>query len=85
MYEETKFVDLESYGFGPNIMKKTRICSKCGRATNTSGNHCPICGNQLQLYTLYDWYKRMHRSCSSCNTVLTSDTLYCPHCGVKIK
>jgi len=63
LYEDAKFTDLESYGFGPNIMKKTRICSKCGRAINTSENICPVCGNQLNVFTLYDWYKKMHASC----------------------
>jgi len=25
MFEESKFSELEAYGFGPNVMKKTRI------------------------------------------------------------
>lgn len=79
-----RYEELEIYGFGPNVMKKTRICSKCGRATATRHENCPCCGNQLKEYTLYDWYKKMHPHCPGCNAVLPQESNYCPHCGMKI-
>jgi len=84
MFEESKFSELEAYGFGPNVMKKTRICSKCGRITDTIGDRCPHCGDQLRHFTLFDWYKKMHASCVICGTILSDDSIYCPHCGNKI-
>lgn len=78
-----KFIELETFGFGPYAMKKSRVCSGCGHITNTEEKECPICGTTLAGQTLYDQYKQMHSSCPVCDTVLTEGAKYCPHCGAK--
>lgn len=84
MPESVKYAELEEFGFGPNIMKKTCICSSCGRTTDVTDGKCLFCGKGLPEGTLYDYYKQMHVCCSVCDTVLTSDSKYCPHCGTEI-
>jgi len=81
--ETYKFIELESFGFGPNVMKKSRVCSGCGHIITTAQNACPICGTALTVQTLYDRYKKMHSCCPVCETVLTKEAKYCPHCGTK--
>ena len=83
MAETYKFIELESFGFGPNVMKKSRVCYGCGHIINTDQKECPICGTILAAQTLYDWYKKMHECCPVCETVLTKSAKYCPHCGTK--
>ena len=31
MTKEIHFRNLEQFGFGPNVMKKTKVCPKCGQ------------------------------------------------------
>ena len=31
MTRDSRFRNLEQFGFGPNVMKKTKICAKCGQ------------------------------------------------------
>ena len=84
MPESVKFGQLEEFGFGPNIMRKTKICISCGRATSAENTMCLLCGKRLTGNTLFDYYKRMHVCCPVCDTILTSDARYCPHCGTKL-
>lgn len=35
MIDPVKYTKLEAFGFGPNIMKRTRICISCGRAVDS--------------------------------------------------
>lgn len=79
-----RFMELERFGFGPNMMKKNRICLGCGHIISIDGDSCPLCGNGLSVQTLYDRYKQMHVCCPVCDTVLTEDARYCPHCGTKV-
>ena len=81
MTQKMRFRNLERFGFGPNVMKKTKICVRCGQIVKTRGCACPECGERLPGETLFDRYKRGHRSCPDCDTVLTADARYCPHCG----
>lgn len=84
MIDSVKYTKLEAFGFGPNIMKRTRICISCGKAVDSKKNRCLLCGTRLPDHTLYDYYKKMHVCCPLCDTVLTSDSKYCPHCGTEI-
>ena len=85
MTKEIYFRNLEQYGFGPNVMKKTKVCPKCGQIAKKSSFFCRSCGAFLPRETLYDRYRRQHTCCVGCGTVLTKDAKYCPHCGLKTR
>ena len=78
-----KFRQLEKYGFGPNVMKKTKVCKKCRKLIRHPALFCPDCGTWLSRETLYDLYRRQHCTCGLCGTILSADARYCPHCGSK--
>ena len=82
--EKTKNLQLEQYGFGPNVMKKTKVCPNCGQLARARSMICSRCGARLPFATLFDSYKRRHPCCPQCSTILTADTKYCPHCGQTI-
>lgn len=79
-----KLRQLEAYGFGPNVMKKTKVCRKCGQVARTGAILCRACLSILPRETLYDSYKRRH-PCCTCGTVLRDDVCYCPQCGRQIR
>jgi len=79
--EKLKNLQLEQYGFGPNVMKKTKVCPDCGQLARARSMICSRCGARLPFATLFDSYKRRHPCCPQCSTILTADTKYCPHCG----
>ena len=81
MTQKVRFRNLERFGFGPNVMKKLRVCQRCGQMVKSRADTCPDCGERLPKETLFDRYKRKHLSCPDCDTVLTADALYCPNCG----
>lgn len=81
MTQRGRFRNLESFGFGTNVMKKSKVCGKCGEMVRVNAKTCPECGEQLSKETLFDCYKRQHPCCSGCDTVLSQDSRYCPHCG----
>ena len=84
MTTEIHFQNLEQYGFGPNVMKKMKICHKCGQIAKKGSFFCRSCGAFLTRETLYDHYRRQHGCCEGCGTVLTADARFCPHCGLPI-
>ena len=84
MTEKTKFFNLERFGFGPNVMKKTKVCSECGQITKANAKKCPHCGTKLSAETLYDKYKEKHICCPFCDRVLRSNSNYCQYCGKQI-
>lgn len=81
MTQKIRFKNLESFGFGPNVMKKLRVCPRCGQMVKSKTHTCPNCGENLPKETLYDLYKQKHLSCPDCDTVLAPDSMYCPNCG----
>jgi RNA polymerase subunit RPABC4/transcription elongation factor Spt4 len=81
MTQKLRFKNLEKFGFGPNVMKKNKVCPRCGRLTGARLTVCPDCNEKLSSETLFDRYKRKHLSCSDCDTVLTPGSRYCPSCG----
>ncbi|MBQ3064777.1 MAG: zinc ribbon domain-containing protein [Clostridia bacterium] len=83
MTKEIYFRNLEQFGFGPNVMKKMKICPKCGQIAKKGSLFCRSCKAFLTRETLYDHYRRRHRYCTGCDTVIASDARYCPHCGMK--
>lgn len=84
MTEKGKFIYLEHFGFGPNVMRKTKVCSVCGQITKRHTKNCPHCGTKLSSETLYDKYKEKHICCPFCDRVLRDDSNYCQHCGNRI-
>lgn len=44
------------FGFGPDAMKKKKVCRRCKYICNTEGNFCHICGSVLPDKTLFDIY-----------------------------
>ena len=82
--EEARYSNLETFGFGPNVMKKTKVCSKCGLMMKAEVKICPECGKPMTEKTLFDQYKGRHDCCPECDTVLSFDSMYCPNCGKQI-
>lgn len=81
MTAKTKLDWLEKCGYGPRVMKRTKVCPHCGKAVSKSCSVCPDCGMRLAGKTLYDSYRKQHICCDKCGTVLTPDSRYCPRCG----
>lgn len=52
--EDVRYNLLERYGFGPNIMKKKKICTKCGKLSNANEKKCTVCDDDLPVETLFD-------------------------------
>ena len=85
MTQKARFRELERYGFGPNVMKKNKVCARCGQAVNAEAADCPNCGEKLRGETLFDRYKQRHACCPACDTVLPRDARFCPHCGLALE
>lgn len=81
MTAKAKLIWLEKCGYGPMVMKRTKVCPHCGKEVSKSHSICPDCGMRLGSKTLYDRYRERHICCDKCGTVLTSDSRYCPRCG----
>lgn len=82
--EQVKQQGMDFYGFGPNAMKKTKVCTECGHPSPSDQQFCTECGHRLPNKTLYDIYKERHKCCPTCDTVLADEMEYCPQCGTKI-
>ena len=77
--------NMERYGFGTNIMRNIRICPECGIPAAASERNCQECGSKLPRETLFQQYKKRHRSCPHCETVVTETAQFCPECGTRIQ
>ena len=44
------------FGFGPEAMKRKKVCHNCKSICNTEGNFCHICGSVLPDKTLFELY-----------------------------
>ena len=84
MTQKAWFRNLERYGFGPNVMKKRKVCARCGKLVRAYARTCPECGERLSSETLFDRYKRKHLCCNDCDMVLSFDSRYCPNCGKQV-
>ena len=49
--EKIRYRNMEDFGFGPNVMKKTKICAKCGRMAEANARTCPECGEIVEVFT----------------------------------
>ncbi len=77
-------VRLLEYGFGPETMRRRKICPECGRANLAQNTHCTDCGAALPEATLLDFYRSRHRCCSRCGVAVTDIAVYCPECGARL-
>ena len=84
MTQEARMKNLEDFGFGPNVMKNTKVCASCGQMIRASASYCPDCGERLPSKTLFDHYKKQHACCPNCDTVLAPGSRYCPNCGKQL-
>lgn len=82
--EKLRYRNMEDFGFGPNVMKKTKVCARCGKMVGANDKTCPGCGEKLPGETLFDLYKHQHKCCPDCDTVLSADSQYCPNCGKQV-
>ena len=48
---KNRFKAMEEFGFGPNVMKNTKVCSQCGQAVNADTAYCSGCGAKLRQMT----------------------------------
>ena len=76
---------MRQLGFGPEIMKQTKVCPGCGATAGAEEAECICCGGALPKETLFDLYKRQHQYCTACGTVVSGASAYCPECGVQLK
>ena len=63
-------VTLLEFGFGPETMRRCKLCAECGRV--------------LPEKTLYDFYLSRHRCCPGCGVAVTNYAVYCPECGTRL-
>ena len=82
--EILRYKNMEDFGYGPNVMKKNKVCTQCGKMVKANAVACPECGERLSGETLFDRYKRRHQCCPECDTVLAPGSRYCPNCGKHI-
>lgn len=76
-------VFLMERGFGPDTMRQTRVCPRCGRGNPAAGESCADCGAPLGE-TLLDLYRSRHPCCTKCGIAVTHTAAYCPRCGTQL-
>lgn len=82
--QEIHYVEMKHYGFGTEVMKQIKVCSRCKAKAEATQIFCKECGTKLPSDTLYEIYKRKNRVCKSCDAIITQEMRYCPKCGRKL-
>lgn len=77
-------VVLLEYGFGPETLRRRKVCPECGRANSADRTECADCGAPLPERTLYDFYRARHRCCPGCGVAVTDVAVFCPECGRRL-
>ena len=77
-------VTLLEFGFGPETLRRRKICPSCGRANSADRTDCADCGAVLSSKTLYDFYLSRHRCCPGYGVAVTDYAVYCPECGARL-
>lgn len=83
-FESIKLLEMKHYGFGPDEMKKIKVCKVCGASVAAAETVCSHCGEALPYKTLFDEYKSKHAYCANCDTVVATNARFCPQCGKRI-
>ena len=76
---------MKRFGFGPDVMKQTKVCRVCGGTADAAQRYCSDCGAELPRETLFDLYKARHLYCPACDTVVASTVVFCPECGKRLR
>ena len=77
--------NMKRFGFGPEVMKQTKVCPVCGATADADESECFCCGADLPGETLFDLYKSRHQYCDHCGTVVSNTSEYCRSCGAQLK
>lgn len=80
-----KLDNLTYYGFGPEVMKRLKVCPRCGVGASAAQHFCKECSAELPTDTLYDAYRLSHRICPACDAVAAQGSEYCPCCGMRLE
>ena len=80
-HEKIRLENMNYYGFGPEAMKKIKVCRDCGASVNSELLFCDKCGSSLPSESLYMLYVHNHFVCTKCKTVVNAEYKYCPQCG----
>ena len=83
--EEIRIENMERFGFGPESMKKIKVCSHCGEPSEAEETVCRYCKNNLPKETLFHRYRDKHAYCTSCQTVVPKWMRFCPNCGKSLQ
>jgi len=75
--------NMAHYGFGPDAMKKIKVCRNCAEASDAQQLFCQKCGSRLPEETLFDIYKDEHLTCKKCLSIISKTARFCPLCGEK--
>lgn len=84
-YVQMRLEGMKHFGFGPDVMKETKVCRVCGQTGSSKERYCSKCGTVLPKETLFDLYKTYHLYCPVCDTVVSKEALFCPECGKKLR
>ncbi|MBQ4650892.1 MAG: zinc ribbon domain-containing protein [Firmicutes bacterium] len=79
--EKVRIESMRHLGFGPQVMKRLKICGNCGEPVPADKLFCRECGAPLPKMTLYQSYSARHKVCQACSIVVSDSSLYCPQCG----
>jgi predicted amidophosphoribosyltransferase len=70
--------------FGPDAMRRVKVCPGCGAAASADKRRCPVCGARLPGETVYQtWISRQPR-CGGCGAPVSPADHYCPRCGARL-
>lgn len=78
-------IQLMEYGFGPDVMRLTKVCPHCGKGNPSDCGTCADCGAALGDETLLDLYRSRHPCCPGCGIAVTRAAVFCPDCGTRLK
>lgn len=84
-FEMIRLNNMEQHGFGPDVMKRIKICALCGKSAEVSDTICEVCGEPLPQESVFQQYKKRHLYCPRCETVVPSHTQFCPQCGLGLR
>lgn len=85
MLEAIRLANMEENGFGPDVMKKVKVCEHCGVRSPVRARYCTACGNLLPVESVFEQYKKRHTYCVSCDLVVPQEARFCPQCGREIR
>lgn len=78
-------IRLMEYGFGPDVMRLTKVCPDCGRGNSADLASCSDCGAALPEKTLLDIYRSRHPCCPRCGNAVRRAAVFCPDCGTRLR